>query len=341
MNQSLQSFRSRAFTALVPALLGSCAPIHAETAGYYIGVDTRNPLASGVYRNLPNPNFNRLTFLYAHTYEYVPGLAPAGASTFAINHYHPIGAYSYTGPTNAPVTESTSSNNRIPEVSSSQPPLTLVPATNGLFAGKLINSRSEEHYSDLRWWATDDLNQPSRYGPGSPEWILFHSSAGTRTNSLSGSVVHLELVSKTAGLHVGTTNALDILNNPGDRHDLGAGDAIRFTPVFWVEGSSAPGTYSATFKLIDVNTEGGRTPFGESGLFTLDFKVAGEPVMTIAPAINLNLPLVTAGYVLEGAPSIEGPWNPVTLPQGIHSGDRQTVALPATDNRRVFRLRKP
>ncbi len=333
-------FRSILAVSLGAATIALVAPAHAETAGFYIGIDTRNPLASGVYRNLPNPNFNRLTFLYAHTYEYVPGLAPAGASTFAINHYHPIGAYSYSGPSNAPVTQVTSSNNRIPEIATAQPPLTLIPATNGLFAGKLVNARTEEHFSDMRWWATDDLNQPTRYGPGSPEWILFYSSAGTRTNSVSGAVVHLELVSKTTGLHVGATNALDIVTNPGDRYNLGAGEAIRFTPVFWVDGNAAVGTYSATFKLIDVNTDGGRTPFGESGLFTLDFKVAPEPQMTIAPAVNLNLPIVTAGYVLEGAVSTEGPWTPVTLPHGTHSGDRQTVALPATGNLRVFRLRK-
>jgi hypothetical protein len=50
--------------------------------------------------------------------------------------------------------------------------------------------------------------------------------------------------------------------------------------------------------------------------------------------------LVTAGYVLEGAPSLEGPWTPVTLPHGTHSGDRQTVTLPATSSQQVFRMRK-
>jgi len=75
-------------------------------------------------------------------------------------------------------------------------------------------------------------------------------------------------------------------------------------------------------------------------LFTLDFKIAPEPQMTIAPAVHLNLPIVTAGHVLEGAASMEGPWSSVTLPHGTHSGDRQTVALPATSSMRVFRLRK-
>lgn len=315
--------------------------VQAETVGYYIGLDSRNPLPSGVYAGMTNPNFNRLTFLYAHTYEYVPGLAPAGASTFAVNHYHPIGAYALTGPTNAVVINPTSSNNRVPEISSQQPPLTLAPTTNALYAGKLIHQRSEEHYSDLRWRATDDLNQPTKYGPGSPEWILFYSSAGTRTNSLAGGTINLELVSKTDGLHVGTADTLDVLSNPGDRFSLGAGPAINFAPIFWVEGNAPAGTYSASFKLVDTNTDGGRTPFLESGVFHLDFKVAPEPTLAIAPAVTLSLPIVTSGYVLESAPTPEGPWSPVTLPHGTHSRDQQTVSLPASNAMQVFRLRKP
>jgi len=313
----------------------------AETVGYYIGIDSRNPLVSGVYVGMENPNAGRLTFLYAHTYGFVPGHAPSGESDFSINHYHPIGAYSLSGPTNQMVINPTSGNNRIPEISSRQPPLTLAPTTNALYAGKWVSARTEEHYSDLRWRATDDLNQPTRYGPGSPEWILFYSSAGTRTNSLAGAVVALELVSKTEGLHIGNAETLDILMNPGDRFSLGVGPAINFQPVFWVDAAAPVGTYSAAFKLVDTGAEGGRTPFGESGIFHLDFKVAPEPVLAIAPAVNLTLPLVKAGYILEGAPSVEGPWTPVTVPHGTHSGDQQTVTLPATLAHQVFRMRKP
>jgi hypothetical protein len=326
--------------AALAACLPICLAVHSETVGYYIGIDSRNPIATGLYAGRENPNFNRLTFLYAHTYQFVPGLAPAGASTFAINHYHPIGAYTLTGPTNAVAVNPTSSNNRIPEIHTRQPPLTLAPTTNALYAGKLVHSRSREHFSDLRWRATDDLNQPQRFGPGSPSWILFHSSAGTRTNSLAGGVIGLELVSKSEGLHIGTADTLDVLSNPGDRFNLGNGPSIDFAPFFWVNANAEVGTYSAAFKLVDTNTEGGRTPFLESGIFNFDFKVAPEPTLVIAPAVNLTVPLVTAGHVLEGAPSMEGPWTPVVLPQGTHSGDQQTVSLPAGSAMQVFRLRK-
>ncbi len=323
------------------AILALALSARGETVGYYVGIDSRNPLASGVYAGRENPNFNRLTFLYAHTYEYVPGLAPAGVSTFAMNHYHPIGAYSLSGPTNALVINPSNANNRIPEISTQQPPLTLGPTTNALYAGKLVHARSEEHFSDLRWRSTDDLNKPTQYGPGSPEWVLFYSSAGTRTNTLAGGLISLELIAKSEGFHIGSADTLEVLANPGDRFNLGTGAAINFAPVFWVEGTASAGTYSGSFKLVDTNTEGGRTPFRESGIFHLDFKVAPEPKLAIAPAVNLRLPLVTSGYVLEGSPSMEGPWTKVMLPQGIHSGDQQTVSLPATGAMQVFRLRKP
>lgn len=327
--------------AALTATLSLSPLIQAETVGFYVGIDSRNPLASGIYAGRQNPNFNRLTWLYAHTYEYVPDLAPAGATTFAVNHYHPIGAYSLSGPTNAVVTIPSNANNRIPEISTRQPPLTLAPTTNALYAGKLVHARSEENFSDLRVRATDDLNQPGRYGPGSPEWILFYSSAGTRTNSLAGGIISLELVAKTEGLHIGTAEILDVLSSPGDRFSLGAGPAINFAPMFWVEGNAPTGTYSASFKLVDTNTEGGRTPFLESGTFHLDFKVAPQPTLAIASSVNLTLPLVTAGYVLEGAPSHDGPWTRVAFSPGTQSGDRQTVTVPTGSATQVFRLRKP
>lgn len=340
MKHSLCSLHTALFLALggLPATFPDRAC--AETAGYYIGIDTQALVTSGTYKDLPNPNFNRLTFLLAATSAYVPGLEPAGTANFAQNHFRTISAYSYSGPSNTPAIQITGSNNRIPELVSGQHALTLGPASTGLFAGKLVTARSGEPYSDMRWWTTDDLNQPTRYGPGSPEWILFHSNADTRTNSLRGAVVHLELVSKTTGLHIGTKDALDVLTNPGDRYNMGSGESFRFAPVFWVDGASTPSSFSATFKLVDVNTGEGRTPIKESGLFTLNFRVPPEPQVAIAPAVHLNLPLATAGYILEAAPSLDGPWRSVSVPPGSQTGDRQTVTLPAIGNVRVFRFRK-
>jgi len=315
-------------------------PARAELVEFYIGIDSRPTLTSGPYIGQVNPNAGRLTFFYGHAYGYVPGFQPHGQSAFDNNHYHGISSYSYTGPADNPITLNTNSNSRIPESSTAQPPITLILATDGIHAGKLVSARTAEHYSDRRiqsvWW----LNDPARYGPGSPEWAMFYSSGGTRTNTLAGAQVALELVEKSGGLHVGSADQLDILSDPGDRHPLGDGNLIDFTPVFWAEGNAPAGHYWASFKLVDISTEGDRTPTPESGLFWLDFQVAPEPALAIAPAVNLTLPLVTPGYVLEGAASLDGPWTPVTLPHGVHSGNQQTVTFPAAGAIQLFRLRK-
>ena len=75
----------------------------APTDIYIIGVDSLTTLTSGTYAGLPNPNYGRLTFLYAH---YTPGT----------EHFHSIGAWSYSGSRDNPVVRNTSNNNRIPEL---------------------------------------------------------------------------------------------------------------------------------------------------------------------------------------------------------------------------------
>lgn len=51
---------------------------HAELVEFYIGIDGRQTLTSGVYTGQPNPNANRLTFFYGHAYGYVPGVPASG-----------------------------------------------------------------------------------------------------------------------------------------------------------------------------------------------------------------------------------------------------------------------
>lgn len=271
----------------------------AEMLSAYIGIDGRQTLGSGIYAGQPNPNFGRLTFLHAHWYE----------STFANNHYHGIGPYSYSGPAGAPTVNNTSSGNRIPEVYTALPPLTLLTATPvyPLYAGRLMSLRSEEHYSDMRLRPTFDLKQ---YPTNSGEYYMFISSAGTRTNSLAGVAVALELVAKTAGLAIGNPSKVDVLINPGDRMLLGAGDSWEALPLFSVAGDAAVGTYTASLKLVDLNAADYTT--NQSGVFHLDFRVQPPPTLTIAETVKIEAPLVTDGYVLQWATDPSGPWTSYT-----------------------------
>lgn len=318
--------------------LAGVSVMRAETLNTYIGIDSRATLVSGVYVGQPNPNFGRLTFLHAHWYE----------STFANNHYHGIGTYSYSGPAGSPTINNTSSGNRIPEVYTALPPLTLLTATaaHPLYAGRLMSLRSEEHYSDMRLRPTFDLKQ---YPTNSAEYFMFASSAGTRTNSLAGVAVALELVSKTAGLAIGNPTNVNLLNNPGDRMTLGEGDSWEALPLFSVAGDAAAGTYTASLKLVDLNAVDYTT--NQSGVFHLDFRVQPAPTLTIADTVKIEAPLVTDGYVLQWASNANGPWTSYTNLQHtvemIGSGEsaqqtfKRYYTIPKNGAQMFFRMAKP
>lgn len=100
----------------------------ASLVEFYVGVDNQQTITGGDYAGLPNPNFGRLTFLFAHPNETTP----------ANTHYHGIGVWSYSGPAASPTVNSTNANNRIPETYTGQEPLPLFPG-QGAQAGKWVS----------------------------------------------------------------------------------------------------------------------------------------------------------------------------------------------------------
>jgi hypothetical protein len=235
--------------------LGCALAARAVEPHYFVAVDSLETLTSGTYVGLPNPNYGRLTFLFAH-----PSVEDPSSS-----HFHAIGAYSYTGPVEAPTVISTNANNRIPELSTGALPLRLLPGT-GVFEGRLASRPTGEEYSDLQAASVQVL---SGFPGDAIEGFLFHSSEGRWTAPLTGAVVALQRVSVTPGLHLAHETGAEI--PPEGLHPLGAGDLFTFAPVYWAEGSAAVGTYSATWQLVDVGT--GETRLAESGRFTFDFRV--------------------------------------------------------------------
>jgi hypothetical protein len=239
-------------------------PASAQLLEFYIGSDGRATIPTGTYSGLANPNFNRLTFLYAHSYPTNPSL----------NHYHGIGVYSLTGPTNALGTNSTSGNRRIPEVSSGQPPLPMTLMSTGAYSGKLVQQYTAGlDYSLPVWKSVSTLDG---FAPGTGEHFMFNSGGtapvGRWTNYNTGSLLALELLSITPGLNIGVATNFNVLINPGDLFTLGAGDSFVFEPHFWTDAASPIGTYSAEFRLKDLN--GFK---GDSGTFAFDFAVVPEP----------------------------------------------------------------
>jgi hypothetical protein len=229
---------------------------------YYIGLDGREFLTFGTYTGLANPNYNRLSFLFPH-------LEPDPTT----NHFHAIGAYSYTGSLDNPTVIPTSTNNRIPEDWTGLSPIKLLPGT-GVFANRLINRRTDEEYTN---WTIAPVQSLLNYTNDPAAEYLYNSSEGGWQGSLEDAEIALELVSIAPGLGVADSTGRDLFNSVGDRYVIDRGDDFSFLPTFYTSQSAPAGLYSAEFRLVDVNSANNRTPLAPSGSFAVDFQVESVP----------------------------------------------------------------
>lgn len=237
-------FLSLSFTSPVKAAFDP------NLAGYYLGRDTLTALNSGAYIDLANPNVGKSTLLLQHG-----------------NHYHGIGAHSYSGTKPAVTITDTNANNRIPEISSLEAPLALTLGSGSLYGDKLIAKRSDSGYSNLSFQFVDALDGKA---VGSVEEILFNSSAKRWNTLMKGSELGLQLISATPGLFIGDDKATEILTVG----KIIGGDFLnnRFKPVFWVAKNAPIKTYTAEFRVVDL-----KDASKNGGRFYFDFTNAAEP----------------------------------------------------------------
>ena len=288
--------------------LAACSA-HGELVNWYVAIDGSSTEPSwSAYRDLDgdgfadielaNPNEGRLTFLYAHHIEEDPSQ----------NHFHTIGRYAYTGAVDSPVESPENQysfwfegqlfqglpGNLIPEQLSdfgeTLGPLPLLPS-DGVYDGKLTSIPGGEAggtYADMEIRPATDL---ASYDPGTPEHYMLYALepfGEDYDDPMTGAVVAIELLDMTPGLNIGSLTQTNILANPGDVAPIGAGDSFSFTPVFWTESDAAPGTYSATMRLVDLR------PSGEaalpSGQYIFSFSVVPEPSsLVLAGAVAVCL----------------------------------------------------
>lgn len=64
------------------------------------------------------------------------------------------------------------------------------------------------------------------------------------------------------------------------------------------------------------------------------------PALAITPAVLLGWPGIEEGYVVEAAPTLDGPWGLAQATPFVQDGQHR-VSLPASDGIRFFRLQKP
>ncbi|MBA2658099.1 MAG: PEP-CTERM sorting domain-containing protein [Nitrosospira sp.] len=245
-------YASLAGLALLASFNASASARHDEGIGLYIGNDGLATVASGTYAGLSNPNADRLTLLLDHG-----------------NHFHGIGAYSYIGPVATPIVLPTNANNRIPEISSNETPLSLS-AGSGLYAGTLRSAVGGSEYSHLGIASIQSL---AGHPAGGMVDVLFQSSSNRWSGPLNNVDIGIKLVESTPGLHVGTEAVKDIYGT-GDVFNLGAGNNFEFKPIYWVDASAPAGVYSATFELLNT---GIGSSIKDSGTFHFDFAVSPVP----------------------------------------------------------------
>ncbi len=241
---------------------------------YFIGVDGWNTLPRGTYAGLSNPNYGRLSLLLAH---YTPGT----------EHYHPIGVWSYSGSPSSPIVMNTNTNNRLPELyqrPTGQEYIYMRPAS-GVFAGHYRTGLDpmEMEYSNL-------LIQPTGVLAGSSDeriQRLYNSSAGRWRGTLGQARVGLQLVDITPGLLILLPDGTRILEQVGQVYEIGQGDSFAFHPVFALPFGSPMRVYSASFRLIDLNTSPGYTPLRDSGVFHFDLQPVPEPSTMAVLGIGL------------------------------------------------------
>jgi len=259
----------------VLSVAASAPVVNAQTVHNHhhpiIGIDTLEVLQSGDYAGLENPNYNRLSLIYA-------GIHYTDLTT---SHFHSIGSYSYTGSLDNPTVVGTNENNQIPEYWTELPPNKLLPG-EGVFADKLVSKDIGERYSNMVIKPVKHLE--ADLGEDEGLWYAYNSEDKRwSTTFLGDAEIALELVDITDGLGVATTEGTDMFSSKGDTYIIGQGDDFAFTPVFYTSPMEEDGKYlySATFKLLDVNTEDGNSNFASSGTFTFNFQASVPEPSTV------------------------------------------------------------
>lgn len=217
-------------------------------AELFIGVDGTEKYASGTFAGLANPNFKRLTLLYAHQYNDSP----------ESSHYHSKGLFYYSGEATAPKVVNTGGT--LPEGEGSF--LKLLPG-EGSLSDYLVSGQEKVHFANLTFRPVAWLNRS-----GAKEWETATYKSGPKfTGSLDKAKIALEVVSLSEGLVVLNSKGSVVADSAGDRIEVGTKN-FAFKPIIGIKKGASAGPYTAEFRLRDLSGT-----FKESGSFQVRFQV--------------------------------------------------------------------
>ena len=272
--------KSRIFVAMIAcATVCAVAPTAnaqstSDLSQYYIGIDNNPFVTFGDFTDEPNPNVGRVTLLFNHD-----NLVNVEGS-----HYHPIGAYSYTGDVSNPIEVPTNTNNRLPEAYTGTS-LELAAAPVGSpYEGMLISGMGagsgDAEYGNLEIRENTTIPNTDGYGPlgqagttnlGNAAYYMYTRESQNFTLPMDNLALELELVAITPGLAVGDAAGNVLMDGVGDKAAIFASSGS-FTPTFFAAANATPGVYSASFVLNDTSGN-----YDSSGTFHFDFTVIPEP----------------------------------------------------------------
>jgi hypothetical protein len=273
-------------TLLLATSAGLCSLSRAYVSGqdnYFVGIDTLTTLTSGAFAGQANPNFGKLTILYAHMY---PDSGSPGAAS---SHYHAKSSIRlYRDTVSGPILTSdtavtvnaqgvlTGLVNYVPETSGTKIRLG---EGSGTFSGKYATGflGNSTEWENMTFRPNAWLNRP---GASLAEISTYNTSGGRYTGSLGTRTIGLRIESLSAGLEAwdvtGTTQY-----NVGQVISLGSGD-FRSAPIFATNTSMGQGvSLNALVRIVDLSD-----PTVSSG--TTEFRFATVPEPTSMAVLGIG-----------------------------------------------------
>lgn len=129
-----------------------------------------------------------------------------------------------------------------------------------------------------------------------------------------------------------------LVDGPGVDPSINSPDVTGTETTNGIVSEADPGPPYFEYNLSGIGMWRPQEGHGEIVLDNYTHRLHGPPELGIASAIRLRFPASPLPFVVEGAPTVDGPWQIVDEPMLEVDGFTQ-MTVPTTDSMRCFRLR--